>query len=65
MNRDLIERSQQRRQQARGGLADFAMIATIAALVASLAVAAVTVSIGIARADTLRTNGDGQSLHSR
>ena len=48
MTKEMIERSRQRRQ-----FADVALIITAIALVVSLAVATVTVSIGIARADTL------------
>ncbi len=48
MTQDLINRSRNRH-----ALTNRALLALIAALVAALAVAAVTVSIGIARADTL------------
>lgn len=56
MTQELIERSNKRR-----AFADVALVMTTVALVLSLAVAVTTVSIGIARADTLDRLAGGNS----
>ena len=56
MTQELIERSRQRH-----AFADIPLVILTAALVLSLAIALTTVSIGIARADTIVPFGGGNS----